>query len=87
MRGILGWIVIGLLAGGLARLLVPGRQPMGCIMTTMLGVVGSLVGGFIASFIFGYDPLQPGLHYGGLIMSTIGAILVLIVALRMNPRE
>jgi uncharacterized membrane protein YeaQ/YmgE (transglycosylase-associated protein family) len=86
MRGIFGWIIIGLLAGGLARLLVPGRQSMGCIMTTLLGVIGSFVGGFIASLIFGYDPLQPGVHYGGLFMSVIGAVIVLLVAARMSPR-
>lgn len=86
MRGIFGWIIIGLLAGGLARLLVPGRQSMGCIMTTLLGVIGSFVGGFIASLIFGYAPLQPGVHYGGLFMSVIGAVIVLLVAARMSPR-
>lgn len=87
MRGFFGWIVIGLLAGGLARLLVPGRQQMGCLMTTLLGVIGSFVGGFISSFIFGYDPLQPGVHYGGLLMSVIGAVIVLLIAARLAPRD
>jgi len=78
------WLVIGIIAGGLARLLVPGRQPMGLLMTMVLGLVGSIVGGFVSSLIFGYDPLDPGFHAGGLIMSTLGAIVVLIIYLRSS---
>ena len=84
MPGLLSWIIIGLLAGLLARFLVPGRQPMGCLMTVVLGLVGSLVGGFISSLIFGHDPLQPGLHGSGLLMSTVGAVILLLVVLRFN---
>jgi uncharacterized membrane protein YeaQ/YmgE (transglycosylase-associated protein family) len=76
------WLIIGLVAGGLARFLMPGRQPMGCLLTMILGLVGSMVGGFISSVVFGYDPRDPGFHAGGLIMSTIGAILVLGIYLR-----
>lgn len=72
MFALLGWLVIGLVAGALARLLVPGRQPMGLFMTILLGLIGSVLGGFVSSLIFGYDPTDPGFHPGGLIMSTIG---------------
>lgn len=75
------WLIVGVIAGGLARLLVPGRQPMGILLTMVLGLVGSLVGGFISSLIFGYDPRDPGFHAGGLVMSTIGAIVVLAIYL------
>jgi uncharacterized membrane protein YeaQ/YmgE (transglycosylase-associated protein family) len=75
--GILWWLVIGLLAGLLARFLVPGRQPMGWVLTMALGLVGSVVGGLISSVIFGSDPRDPGFHVGGLVMSTLGAVIVL----------
>jgi uncharacterized membrane protein YeaQ/YmgE (transglycosylase-associated protein family) len=75
--GFLWWLIIGLIAGGLARLLIPGRQPMGLLMTMILGLVGSVVGGLISTAVFGYSAADPGFHTGGLIMSTIGALIVL----------
>lgn len=77
MLSFIGWMIVGLVAGALARLLVPGRQSMGLFLTMVLGLVGSLVGGFLSTLLFGYDPRDPGIHAGGLIMSTIGAILTL----------
>lgn len=74
----LGWIVIGLLAGLLARFFVPGRQPMGCAVTLLVGLAGSLVGGFLASMIWGTPVDGRMIHPTGLIGSTIGAILVLL---------
>ena len=69
---IIGFLIIGLIAGGLARLLVPGRDPMGLFATLALGLVGSLVGGFLAKLIGDNDGV-------GLIGSVIGAIVVLLV--------
>lgn len=86
MGAFVWWLIIGLVAGGLARLLMPGRQPMGILMTMVLGLVGSMLGGFISSLIFHYEPQAPGFHAGGLIMSTIGAIIVLAVYLNMSQR-
>lgn len=77
--GIIIWLIVGLVAGGIARLLVPGRQPMGLLMTMILGLAGSLVGGFISWAIFGNDPRDPGFHPAGLIMSTVGAIILLAI--------
>ena len=71
------WLIVGLVAGLLARMLMPGRQPMGWLLTIVLGLIGSVVGGVIASVIFGTDPSEPGFQPAGLIMSTIGAVLVL----------
>jgi len=82
MFALIGWLVIGLIAGALARLLVPGRQSMGIMMTMILGLVGSVVGGVISGLIFGYDPLDPGFHPAGLLMSTLCAIIVLVVFVR-----
>ena len=75
---LIGWLVIGLIAGGLARLLLPGKDPMGCIMTIVLGVIGSFVGGFIGNLIFHFGSTKT-LHPGGLIMSVVGAIIVLLI--------
>lgn len=72
MFAFIGWLIVGLIAGGLARLLVPGRQPMGLLMTMVLGLIGSIVGGAVSLMIFGGDPADPGLHPAGLIMSTLG---------------
>ncbi len=78
MLGFVWWLIIGLVAGALARLLIPGKQPMGLLMTMILGLVGSVIGGLISTVIFRYDAAEPGFHVGGLIMSTVGAILILV---------
>lgn len=83
MFGFIWWILIGFLAGGIARFLVPGRQPLGCLTTTALGLVGSLVGGFISSLLFGYDPRGSAVHASGLLMSTLGAWIVLALVRRL----
>src|SRR5215217_3248389 len=54
--GIIGWIVIGLLAGGLAKLLMPGRDPGGCIITILLGIAGALLAGFLGRAVGWYEP-------------------------------
>ena len=77
MLGFLWWLIIGLVAGGLARLLIPGKQPMGIVLTIILGLVGSVVGGLISTVVFGYNAADPGFHTGGLIMSVVGALIVL----------
>ena len=70
--GIIGWLLLGLIAGALARLLVPGRDPMGWIGTIVLGLAGSLVGGLLADLIFDDEAV-------GLIGSVIGAVVVLML--------
>lgn len=87
MFGFIGWMIIGLIAGGLARLLVPGRQPMGLLMTMGLGLMGSILGGFISSVVFNYDPNQVGFHAGGFFMSTVGAVVLLMIYLRFSRPE
>ncbi len=76
---IIAFIIIGLIAGLLARAVVPGRQSMGILATIALGLVGSLVGGFLASFV---NPNRPfaTLQPAGIIVSTLGAIVVLVIA-------
>ena len=73
----IGWIVFGLVVGAIARLLMPGRQPMGLILTCLLGVAGSFIGGYIGSMIHGgpMDASQPA----GWIGATLGALLLLFL--------
>jgi uncharacterized membrane protein YeaQ/YmgE (transglycosylase-associated protein family) len=70
------WLIVGLIAGAIARLLVPGRDPMGWLGTLVLGLVGSLIGGFLGdAFSSGDQDFSPA----GLIGSVIGAVIALIV--------
>lgn len=76
--GLLLFIVFGLVVGFLARAILPGRQSMGIIMTAILGMVGSLLGGFVGSMISDNDVTR--VHSAGLIGSLIGALVVLGLA-------
>jgi uncharacterized membrane protein YeaQ/YmgE (transglycosylase-associated protein family) len=86
LMDIIAWIVIGLIVGGLARFLVPGRDPMGCLATSLLGIAGAFVGGFISKLIWPPDP-QAGYVRPGFLVSLVGAILVLFLvrAVRRRP--
>jgi uncharacterized membrane protein YeaQ/YmgE (transglycosylase-associated protein family) len=77
---VITWTVFGLVIGLIARALYPGRQPMGYIATMILGIVGSLVGGFIA-YLFGFRPEGGILSGSGWIMSIIGALIVVWLGL------
>ncbi len=79
-------ILIGLVAGAVARLLVPGRDPMGILGTIVLGIVGSFVGGFIWNLIQFHRLAPHKFHTVGIIGSILGAILVLLV-LRLTGME
>ncbi|CAA9211063.1 MAG: hypothetical protein AVDCRST_MAG41-301 [uncultured Corynebacteriales bacterium] len=76
---IISLIVIGAIAGFIARALVPGKDPMGIGATILLGIVGSFVGGFLADVLFRSDAQDRGISPSGIIGSIIGAIIVLLV--------
>lgn len=76
--GILGWIVLGLIAGAIAKAILPGRQAGGWIATLLLGVVGALVGGFIGSAIFGIG-LENFWSLQTWIVAILGAVVVLLI--------
>ncbi len=76
---ILGLLIIGLIAGALARFLVPGRDPMGIGGTIALGVVGSFVGGFLGDLLFRGGAADRGLSPAGLLGSVVGAVIVLLI--------
>jgi uncharacterized membrane protein YeaQ/YmgE (transglycosylase-associated protein family) len=74
---IIGMVIVGLIAGALARLLMPGRDPMGIIMTIVLGIAGSFVGGFVAGLIWRNE--TGNFRPGGILLSVLGAILLLFL--------
>jgi uncharacterized membrane protein YeaQ/YmgE (transglycosylase-associated protein family) len=83
---IITWAVFGLIVGAIARAIYPGRQPMGILMTMVLGIVGSLIGGFI-SWGLGFADAEGGPFQGaGWIMSLIGAVIVVWLGLFMSKR-
>ena len=76
--GILGWIVLGLAAGAIAKLILPGRQGGGWIITLILGIVGALLGGFLGSVLFN-APLQDFFSIQTWLLAIGGAIIVLLI--------
>jgi uncharacterized membrane protein YeaQ/YmgE (transglycosylase-associated protein family) len=79
MLHILGWIIFGLIVGVIAKLLMPGRDPGGIIVTMLLGIVGALVGGFVGRLLGFYGPGETA----GYIMSIVGAMIVLFIYRRL----
>ena len=80
------FLIVGIIAGFIARAVVPGRQNMGIVATLILGVVGSFVGGLILSFLPGGAPF-PSFNPAGLIGSIIGAIVVLLIYIAVRRRS
>lgn len=93
MFAIIGWIVFGLIAGLVAKAIMPGRDPGGVIITILLGIAGSLIGGFIGQALFGFgrpvndstDLSQPGFLMS-LVLAVIGAIILLAIYRLMRGR-
>ena len=81
--GILSWIVFGLIAGLIAKLIMPGDDPGGFFITILLGIAGAIVGGFIATSL-GYGAVD-GFNFGSLVVAVIGSI-VLLFGYRMVRR-
>lgn len=73
------WALFGLVAGVIARFLMPGKDPMGWIMTILLGVAGSFVGGFLGQLIFGSGSTSNSFSIGNMFTAVVGAILLLVV--------
>ncbi len=73
--GILGWILFGLVVGAVAKLVMPGRDPGGIIVTILLGIAGALLGGFLGRALGLYGPEDAA----GFIAATIGAIILLMI--------
>jgi uncharacterized membrane protein YeaQ/YmgE (transglycosylase-associated protein family) len=82
--GILAWLVVGLIAGVLAKLIMPGDDPGGIIVTIIIGIVGAFVGGFVVN-LFGGAGVS-GFNIWSIIVATIGAIILLAIYRLVAPR-
>jgi uncharacterized membrane protein YeaQ/YmgE (transglycosylase-associated protein family) len=80
MLGVLGWIVFGLIVGIIAKLLMPGSDPGGMIVTILLGIAGALVGGFLGRAVGLYGPNDAA----GIFMSVLGAIVLLFAYRKLS---
>jgi uncharacterized membrane protein YeaQ/YmgE (transglycosylase-associated protein family) len=75
--GILSWILLGLIAGALAKFIMPGKDQGGCLVTIIIGIVGAVVAGFIGTMV-GFGKVE-SFDLGGILLATMGAILTLII--------
>ena len=82
--GILAWIVVGLIAGALAKLIMPGDDPGGIIVTILIGIVGAFVGGFVVNLVGGAG--VSGFNFWSILVATLGAIILLAIYRLVAPR-
>jgi uncharacterized membrane protein YeaQ/YmgE (transglycosylase-associated protein family) len=85
--GIIGWIVLGLLAGAIAKALLPGDDPGGIFVTMLIGVVGALFGGFIAGVLFDSDPVDEFFDLSTWIAAIVGSIILLLIYRMVTGRR
>ena len=77
--GIIAFIILGLLAGAIAKAILPGDDPGGFIITAVIGIVGALLGGFIAAAVFDADPLDEFFDISTWLTAILGAIVLLVI--------
>ena len=77
--GIIAFIILGLLAGGIAKALMPGDDPGGWIVTALIGVAGALLGGFLAGALFGADPMDEFFDISSWLTAIVGSIILLVI--------
>jgi uncharacterized membrane protein YeaQ/YmgE (transglycosylase-associated protein family) len=83
MMGVLGWILFGLIVGAIAKLVMPGRDPGGIIVTMLIGIVGALIGGFLGRAMGLYGPNEGA----GFLVSILGAVLLLFIYRKLAVRR
>jgi uncharacterized membrane protein YeaQ/YmgE (transglycosylase-associated protein family) len=81
--GVIGWILFGLIVGIIAKLVMPGRDPGGIIVTMLIGIVGAMIGGFIGRLMGFYGPNEAA----GLFMSIVGAVVLLFIYRKLAVRR
>lgn len=77
--GIIAFLILGLAAGAIAKLLLPGDDPGGFLITMLIGVVGALLGGFLASALFNAHPMDEFFDFSTWITAIIGAVILLLI--------
>ena len=77
--GIIAFLILGLLAGAIAKAILPGDDPGGIIVTMIIGVVGALLGGFVASLLFNADPMDEFFDISTWLTAIIGSIVLLLI--------
>lgn len=87
--GILSWIIFGLLAGAIAKFIMPGKDPGGCLVTILIGIAGAMLGGFLGTRVFHFGRVQ-GFDLRSLGIAILGAVILLLlfrVIVRPKPPE
>ena len=77
--GIIAFIILGALAGAIAKALLPGEDPGGFIITTLIGIVGAIIGGFLAAALFGAHPLDEFFDLSTWLTAIVGSIILLLI--------
>lgn len=83
--GLLSWIVFGLIAGAVAKFLMPGRDPGGCIITIIIGVIGAVLGGYLATLL-GFGGIS-GFDLRSFLIAVVGSILLLLIWRMLRGRR
>ncbi|ATY98381.1 GlsB/YeaQ/YmgE family stress response membrane protein [Streptomyces bacillaris] len=76
---IIAWILIGLFAGAIAKALMPGKDPGGCLLTMVIGIVGGLLGGWLGKVIFGVDSIDGFFSLSTWIAAIVGSVIILLL--------
>lgn len=85
--GIIGWVILGFLAGVIAKAIMPGEERGGCILTTLLGIAGALLGGFIAAILGVGDPIDEFFDLSTWLAAVVGAVVILFVWRAISDRR
>ncbi|MER5307749.1 GlsB/YeaQ/YmgE family stress response membrane protein [Streptomyces sp. NPDC002773] len=86
--GIIGWILMGLIVGVIAKALMPGRDPGGCIVTPLIGIAGGLLGGWLGKVIFGVDSIDGFFEISTWVAAIVGALILLgLYRLVVRPKN
>ncbi len=83
--GIVSWIVFGLIAGALAKWIMPGKDPGGILVTIVIGIVGAVIGGFLASLV-GIGGVT-GFNLGSMLIAVVGALILLWIYRKVSARK
>ena len=85
--GIIAFIILGLLAGAIAKAIMPGDDPGGWILTAIIGVVGAILGGFLAGALFGADPMDEFFDISSWLTAIVGSIILLVIYRLVTDRR